>query len=170
MKKDMEADKYRGYYNNFNPEEYFAQQYNRRYGEKNFNNDAGFYDLPAQYLEETKEAKSGHSGKGPRDYRRSDQRIYEDVNERLYYDHLVDATDIEVKVENGVVTLSGQVENKFGKRRAEEIAESVAGVINVENLLHTNRGVVKDFIRAFTGGIADSATGYSYDKYKRAKR
>ena len=113
---------------------------------------------------------AGHRGKGPRGYQRSDQRVYEDVNERLYYDHLLDATDIEVKVENGIVILSGQVENRFGKHRAEEIAESVPGVTNVENLLHTNRGVVKDFTRAFTAGIADSATGYSYDKYRRAKR
>ena len=171
---NMEADKYRGYYGGYDPEENFAQQYNRRYGPGNeYTNEATFYDLPAQYTQETRhsgEPDVHHRGKGPRGYRRSDQRLYEDVNERLYDDHLLDATDIEVKVEDGVVILSGEEENRFGKRRAEEIAESVPGVTNVENRLHTNRNVVKDVTRAFTSGIADSSTGYTYDKYKRERR
>ena len=39
-----------------------------------------------------------YRGRGPKNYRPSDERIWEEVNERLTYDHNVDATDVEVKV------------------------------------------------------------------------
>jgi osmotically-inducible protein OsmY len=76
-----------------------------------------------------------HKGKGPRGYSRSDERIREDISDRLSDDPYVDASDIEVKVSNGEVVLEGHTENKQAKRRAEDIAEAVAGVKNVENHL-----------------------------------
>jgi osmotically-inducible protein OsmY len=76
-----------------------------------------------------------HKGKGPRGYQRPDQRISDDVNDRLAEDAFVDASDIEVHVTNGEITLVGSVENHDAKRRAEDIAESVSGVKNVENRL-----------------------------------
>ena len=47
----------------------------------------------------------------------------------------VDATDIEVSVSNGVVTLNGTTTNRAAKRRAEDIAHSVRGVKDVQNRL-----------------------------------
>lgn len=76
-----------------------------------------------------------HRGKGPKNYNRSDQRILEDVNDRLSDDPFVDATEIEVTVSNGEVTLVGMVEDRGSKRRAEDLADSVSGVKNVENRL-----------------------------------
>jgi hypothetical protein len=78
---------------------------------------------------------AGHRGRGPKGYRRADERIWEEVNERLTEDDRVNATDIEVKVENGVVTLTGRVDNRYEKRRAEDIADSVRGVHDVMNAL-----------------------------------
>lgn len=75
-----------------------------------------------------------HRGKGPKGYRRSDERIKEDINDRLSEGYL-DATDITVAVENGEATLSGTVNSRADKRRAEDIAEYVSGVSNVENRL-----------------------------------
>ena len=74
-----------------------------------------------------------HSGKGPKGYQRSDDRIREDVCERLTNDGDIDATEIEVKVNNGEVTLSGIVDERYEKRMAEEIAENVSGVKDVHN-------------------------------------
>ncbi|MFS2008342.1 BON domain-containing protein [Azospirillum sp. CT11-132] len=74
-----------------------------------------------------------YRGVGPRNYRRSDERILEDINERLTDDHHIDASDIGVKVEGGEVTLSGTVEDRAARRRAEDIAESVSGVGHVQN-------------------------------------
>ncbi|MCD9019386.1 BON domain-containing protein [Parachryseolinea silvisoli] len=74
-----------------------------------------------------------HRGKGPRGYSRSDDRIKEDVNDRLSDNPYIDASDVEVSVSNGEVVLSGKVTDRHDKRRAEDIAEGVSGVRNVEN-------------------------------------
>lgn len=74
-----------------------------------------------------------YRGVGPRNYRRSDERILEDINERLTDDHHIDASDVGVKVESGEVTLSGTVTDRAARRRAEDIAESVSGVGHVQN-------------------------------------
>jgi hypothetical protein len=78
-------------------------------------------------------AGRGMTGRGPRGYVRPDDRIREDVNDRLTDDDYLDATEIEVAVDAGVVTLSGTVEDRWAKRRAEEVAERVRGVTDVLN-------------------------------------
>jgi osmotically-inducible protein OsmY len=74
-----------------------------------------------------------HRGKGPKGYVRTDERIKEDVHERLTDDATVDASEIEVDVKNGEVFLKGTVKNRQEKRRAEDIIENISGVKNVEN-------------------------------------
>ena len=74
-------------------------------------------------------------GRGPKNWRRSDERIREDVNERLTEHDGIDATDIEVAVENGEVTLSGTVDSRWTKRMAEDVAAFCAGVVDVHNRL-----------------------------------
>ena len=94
-----------------------------------------FGDEDAERRRRVDKVSGPHKGKGPKDYHRSDDRIRDDINDRLYDDSFVDASDIEVKVENGEVTLSGTVDSKEIKRRAEDIAEAVSGVKHVENRL-----------------------------------
>ena len=50
-----------------------------------------------------------HRGRGPKNYKRSDERIREDVCDRLSDDGMVDASEIEVKVSGAEVTLDGTV-------------------------------------------------------------
>ncbi|HUJ13883.1 MAG TPA: BON domain-containing protein [Thermoanaerobaculia bacterium] len=83
--------------------------------------------------------RPSYRGAGPKNYRRSDERIREDVCERLTDDHYIDATDIEVNVNGGVVTLSGSVDDRMAKRRAEDVAESVRGVEDVQNQIRVAR-------------------------------
>jgi osmotically-inducible protein OsmY len=78
-----------------------------------------------------------HRGKGPRGYQRTDLRIEEDINDVLMEDPYVDASEIQVKVANGEVVLTGEVEHKNIKRRVEDLAERVSGVKNVENRLRS---------------------------------
>jgi osmotically-inducible protein OsmY len=80
----------------------------------------------------------GHYGKGPKGYTRSDERIFEDVCERLRADMEVDATELSVTVRSGEVTLEGRVPDRFQEHRAIEVAESVRGVCNVTS--HLNKG------------------------------
>ncbi len=76
---------------------------------------------------------TSHRGRGPRGYSRSDERIAEDLNERLTDDHHIDASELQVSVSGGVVTLSGTVEQRWMKHRAEDLAESCSGVNDVRN-------------------------------------
>ncbi|MDG2530665.1 BON domain-containing protein [Caulobacter endophyticus] len=84
--------------------------------------------------------RADHRGRGPKGYRRSDERIREDVSDRLTDDGWLDASAIEVAVKDGEVTLSGTVHARDDKRRAELLAESVSGVDNVQNNLRLDRG------------------------------
>lgn len=74
-----------------------------------------------------------NSGKGPKGYRRSDERVREDVCEALQIDPAVNATEIEVAVSNGKVSLRGSIQNRYEKRRAEDVALATPGVVDVEN-------------------------------------
>jgi osmotically-inducible protein OsmY len=85
------------------------------------------------------ESGQGYRGRGPKNYRRSDERIREDINDRLTEHEYLDASDIEVTVVAGDVILSGEVDNRHAKRLAEDIAESVTGVSNVQNNLRVQR-------------------------------
>lgn len=99
-----------------------------------------FGDEAAERRRHMDELSAGsYRGKGPRSYKRSDDRIREDVNDRLTdYSHL-DASDIEVTVLEGAVTLDGWVENRWAKRSAEDIVDSVSGVKDVQNNLRIGR-------------------------------
>lgn len=77
----------------------------------------------------------GHRGKGPKNFMRSDERIREAVCEALSDDDNVDASEIEVTVKGGEVTLSGTVEDRHTKRAAEDCVERIAGVKDVQNQL-----------------------------------
>ena len=83
--------------------------------------------------------RPSYRGRGPKNYQRSDDRIREEVCERLTMDHDVDASDIEVSVSEAVVTLNGTVPERHAKRIAEDICESVRGVKDVQNNLRVNR-------------------------------
>jgi hypothetical protein len=74
-------------------------------------------------------------GKGPKGYRRDDQRIYEDVCQALWASPAVDARQIEVSVSEGVVSLSGQIDSRQAKKKAERIIEHLPGVQDVLNQL-----------------------------------
>jgi osmotically-inducible protein OsmY len=80
----------------------------------------------------------GYRGRGPRNYRRSDERLREQVCEALTDDPRVDAREIDVKVENEVVTLTGRVRDRAQKRRAEDVALACTGVHDVMNALRVS--------------------------------
>jgi osmotically-inducible protein OsmY len=101
-----------------------------------------FGDDEAERRRRADEMRKGmYAGRGPRGYRRSDERIREDINDNLTDDWYVDASDVEVTVNNGMVTLTGRVDNRDEKRRAEDIAECVSGVSDVSNQLRVERNI-----------------------------
>jgi len=131
----------RGYYPSDNPS--YRGGYGRTERNRDRDEERGFMDRAgdevASWFGDDEAARrremDSHRGKGPRGYRRSDSRILEDVNDRLSDDGSVDASDIEVTVKDGEVTLSGHVTDRWEKRRAEDCADDVSGVTHVQNNL-----------------------------------
>ncbi len=78
---------------------------------------------------------SNFRGRGPKGYRRSDSLIKDDVSEALYRSSEVDASEIEVFVDAGNVTLKGFVTSRPQKKDAEATVEHLAGVEDVYNEL-----------------------------------
>lgn len=100
------------------------------------------------------ERQSRYIGKGPRGYVRSDERILDDVHERLAHGFL-DASDIDVKVTDGTITLTGTAEHKAARRMAEDLVEDVVGAKEVDNRLKLRR----DTTSAAAGGARGSGSG-----------
>ncbi|MCA1490299.1 BON domain-containing protein [Ensifer sp. NBAIM29] len=133
-----------GYYpsGDYYPDYGYARRYpyrdydrDRDYGERGFMERASD-EVASWFGDEDAERRrrmDEYRGKGPKGYTRSDSRIQEDVSDRLSDDGALDASDIEVSVSNGEVQLSGFVNSKWAKRRAEDCAEDVSGVTNVQN-------------------------------------
>jgi osmotically-inducible protein OsmY len=83
------------------------------------------------------EAPVSYRGRGPRGYTRSDERLLETVCEQLTDDPRIDASDIEVEVNQQVVTLRGSVPDRRTKYAVEELVED-AGARDIENQLRVN--------------------------------
>ena len=113
----------------------FNQDYGRNYGRnQDYERDFDLYGVrPNPYW-----TRGRYSGMGPRGYRRSDERMQEDINDRLTWHGQVDATDIMVEVQDGIATLTGTVNSRQEKRLAEDIVESIPGVMDVQNNLKIN--------------------------------
>ena len=78
------------------------------------------------------------AGKGPKGYTRSDERIREDIIERII-DNGLDASELEIDVKGGEVTMAGTVHQRLYKHRMEDIADSVSGVRDVHNQIRVKR-------------------------------
>lgn len=97
-----------------------------------------------------------YRGIGPSNYTRSDERILEDVNERLTEAHDLDASGITVEVDGGVATLSGNVPQRWMKHRAEDLADACIGVIDVRNHIQVGDATASTASNRATAGAANS--------------
>jgi|GEM_PF-1103096 len=77
--------------------------------------------------------------RGPKGYKRSDDRIREDVSDRLGENPWLNCSEVEVVVSNGEVTLTGSVNSRQEKFLLEEIADDVNGVSEVHNQVRVKR-------------------------------
>ncbi|MFK4872924.1 BON domain-containing protein [Novosphingobium sp. ZW T3_23] len=137
----------RGYYGSRASEDRTARN-PRDYGDwREYGENRGFFERAGDEIaswfgdeDAARRREQDHRGRGPSDYTRSDERIREDVNDRLTQDWRVDATNIRVVAKDGEVTLEGSVGSRNAKRRAEDVAEDVSGVKHVQNNLRVTGG------------------------------
>jgi osmotically-inducible protein OsmY len=117
-------------------------------------------DEEAERRLRNEERRGEFRGRGPRNYTRSDERIREDINDRLTDADYLDASEIDVQVNNGEVILTGTVDSRWAKRHAEDIAEDVSSVKNVENRIRVNQTTYGLESSSFTGTTGStSSTG-----------
>lgn len=102
--------------------------------------DSPGYETPERGVWFTQVAERGrHAGKGPKGYTRSDERIWEDICEKVIAAD-IDASDVDITVESGEVTLAGSVRFREDKHRIEDIADEVPGVRSVHSRIRTSAG------------------------------
>jgi hypothetical protein len=78
-------------------------------------------------------------GRAPKGWKRSDDRIKDDICESLEYRSNINAEDIDIQVKDGEVTLSGTVRSRQEKRQIEDVVEQAMGVSEVHNQLRVKK-------------------------------
>ena len=100
-----------------------------------------------------------YRGRGPKNYTRSDDRIREDLNEQLMDADDVDASDVSIEVKDGVVTLSGSVEQRWIKHRIEDMADDCNGVKDVRNEIRVQSRIDWPYDKQqVSGGLGGTAS------------
>ena len=100
----------------------------------------GGWDVGAHQRDWVGEQRHSYRGMGPQSYKRSDERIREDIFEHLTDSHIIDARSILVDVNQGNVTLSGTVSERRMRYAAEDLVERIGGVANINNQLRVQQG------------------------------
>lgn len=94
---------------------------------------------PPTHYQDPRDNRGPHYGKGPKGYKRSDERTREEVCEAIAHQGHIDATDVDVTVKDGIVTLTGTVAQRHQKRGLEQLVEHCRGVEDVHNELRLQR-------------------------------
>jgi osmotically-inducible protein OsmY len=81
-----------------------------------------------------------YSGSGPSGYDSAGDPVGQEVYSRLTQHGQLDASNIEIVIDDGEVLLEGTVADEESKRLAEEAVETVSGVDRVQNLLRVQTG------------------------------
>lgn len=149
----------------------FGREYNRDFsneflGSPMMNRDGLRDNLRETYGQRGEELRNYgptamYHGRGPKNWQRSDERIKEDINERLTHHPEIDATEIEVLVTHGEVTLKGSVEHRYMKRLAEDLVDGVSGVRDIHNELRATPNMF---------GSLPTTTGSTSDKLPAGAR
>lgn len=75
---------------------------------------------------------------------KDDEAVRDAVMDALLYDPRVDATDIDIDVDDGVVTLRGKVDTLKAKRAASQDARNTVGAITVQSRVRVRPGEILD--------------------------
>lgn len=127
-----------------------GQQYGPRYGQQSrqqpYGNDRypGYPDMRARRFTT-----------GPKGYQRSDERLKEDICERLMESHYIDSSDVSVEVRGARVVLEGTVPSRHMKHAIEDLVDACPGVQDIDNRV----SVANQHLRQGLGTQSQSLTG-----------
>ena len=97
-------------------------------------------------------------GKGPKGYQRSDERLREDISERLMQADQIDSSEVSVQVASGKVTLEGTVPDRYMKHAIEDLVDACPGVQDIDNRIRVDRNMSASGSSSYTGVSSASST------------
>ena len=115
------------------------QPYGQRYGQQSRQQPYG-------------ETRTRRFTTGPKGYQRSDERLKEDICERLMEAHYIDSSDVSVEVTGAKVMLDGTVPSRYMKHGIEDIVDACPGVQDIDNRVR----VANPMTRQGQGGQSQS--------------
>jgi hypothetical protein len=105
-------------------------------------------------------------GKGPKGYQRSDERLREDISERLMHAGEIDSSEVSVSVVSGKVVLEGSVPERYMKHAIEDMVDACPGVQDIDNRVRVDRragAYSSSGYASSTGAGSASASGTSHE-------
>lgn len=103
------------------------------------------------------EGQRSYRGLGPQTYKRSDDRIRDDVCERLTDSERIDASNVTIDVNQGAVTLSGTVPERHMRYAAEDLVDDALGVESINNQLRVQSASTGQSTTTGVGGRTGGA-------------
>ncbi len=95
--------------------------------------------------------------RGPKDWQRSDERLKEDICERLYHTSEIDSSEVSVSVTEGKVVLDGTVNDRGMKYAMEDLIDNVPGVKDIDNRVRVSRDEEGQSKKSMQAGQAGQA-------------
>jgi hypothetical protein len=102
--------------------------------------------------------------RGPKGYTRSDERIREDISERLYHNANIDSSEVSVSVSSGKVTLEGTVPQRWMRHAIENEADRAMGVRDIDNNIRVQS--YEESQTTTTTGTTTTGTGSATSRSK----
>lgn len=138
--RSRSADPGQSSYGGFTNEDsrYQGQQFSRRVTSQEYPVPTQGDGMQGSWL--YSDASQGYRGRRivPKGYKRSDERVLEDVCERLSHSGL-DVSDVSVSVDQGKVSLEGSVVSRWMKHAVEDCVDDCLGVDDIENRIRVAR-------------------------------
>lgn len=75
---------------------------------------------------------------------RSDEQIYNEMQVKLDRDDRLNSGHMHISVNKGVINIEGEVDSFIDKQTTQELASSVEGVLEVNNLLNVSMPTLKN--------------------------
>lgn len=94
---------------------------------------------PSAYRVFRGEGRKRRVHRGPKGYRRADERILEDIYEYLLLAEDIDSSDVAVEVRDGNATLTGTVPERWMKHATEDLVDRIHGVEDIDNRIRVQR-------------------------------
>jgi BON domain len=99
----------------------------------------GYYGVGSGSLEPDWHPAERRYPPGPKGYQRSDERLREDISERLMEARYIDSSDVTVAVSGAKVVLEGTVPQRRMKHAIEDLVDACPGVLDIDNRIRVRR-------------------------------